>query len=111
MYVCTMATKFVIFENKKQFLVSFKTRERIDGLSNQHVNTTLQLFSQDYDLFSHIIYVVCDNFKHEWPNDRFLKNFSWKSAKKYFFVLLEMLSLKRGRTPNKPTQYFGVNLS
>ena len=70
--------------------------------TRNHSRGSLQLFSQDYDLVSHITYVVYVNF-NTWlvltyslksiPNDRFLRNFSWnfcqksvekKSLKKYF---------------------------
>ena len=58
-------------------------------------NWSLQPFSQDYDLPSHTIYVVCVNFIHKWRDlqlevdfePHILESFSWQ-----FNILSEFLS-------------------
>ena len=45
---------------------------------------SLQAFSQNYDLISHTIHLVCINFLNKWQNPEFKANFGRQTFEKLF---------------------------
>ena len=56
-------------------------------------NCSLQPFIEDYDLASHITYVVCVKFIHKWPHLQFKVDFERQNFEKLFMAILFTFSV------------------
>ena len=69
----------------------------------------LQPFSQDYDLTSHITYVVCVHFIHEWRDLQFKFDYKRQIFEKLFMAFLFALSFcQKSAESNWPKKHFHI---
>ena len=77
-------------------------------------NCSLQSFSQDYNLFSHITYAVCLNFIQEWwdlqfkvdsEQQIFCETVYLRGNLRRKYMMSDPKGLNSGLTSNKPTHY------
>ena len=90
MYVCMYALHSVLPFRNGYPKIHYKVKlfwHVVSGSTYIH-NWSLEPFSQDYDLASHITYVVCVNFIHEWRELQFKVDSERQIFEKFFIAIL-----------------------